>query len=55
MRLAASLLGRAAGWESILPAGFTNRCRPLVPLGVGTTAGVKGRPIFTTMRQSGTT
>ena len=26
---------------------FTNRCRSLVPLGAGTTAGVKGRPVFT--------
>ena len=47
MRQAVSLLGRAAGQESVLPAGFTNRCRSLVPLGAGTTAGVKGRPIFT--------
>ena len=47
MRLAASLLGSAAGRESVLPAGFTNRCRSLVPLEAGTTAGVKGRPIFT--------
>ena len=47
LRLAVSLLGKAAGRESILPAGFTNRCRSLVPLGAGTTAGVKGRPIFT--------
>ena len=47
LRLAVSLLGKAAGRESILPAGFTNRCRSLVPLGAGTMAGVKGRPIFT--------
>ena len=47
LRLVVSLLGKAAGRESILPAGFTNRCRSLVPLGAGTTAGVKGRPIFT--------
>ena len=47
LRLAVSMLGKAAGRESILPAGFTNRCRSLVPLGAGTTAGVKGRPIFT--------
>ena len=47
MRLAASLLGRVVGRESVLPAGFTNRCQSLVPLGAGTTAGVKGRPIFT--------
>ena len=47
LRLAVSLLGKAAGRESILPAGFTNRCRSLVPLGAGATAGVKGRPIFT--------
>ena len=47
LRLAVSLLGKAAGRESILPAGFTNRCRSLVPLGAGTTVGVKGRPVFT--------
>ena len=47
LRLAVSLRGKAAGRESILPAGFTNRCRSLVPLGAGTTAGVKGRPVFT--------
>ena len=47
LRLAVSLLGKAAGRKSILPVGFTNRCRSLVPLGAGTTAGVKGRPIFT--------
>ena len=47
LRLAVSLLGKAAGRESILPAELTNRCRSLVPLGAGTTAGVKGRPIFT--------
>ena len=33
LRPAVSLLGKAAGKESILPAGFTNRCRCLVPLG----------------------
>ena len=47
LRPAVSLLGKAAGRESILPVGFTNRCRSLVPLGAGTTAGVKGRPVFT--------
>ena len=47
LRLAVSLLGKAAGRESILPVGFTNRCRSLVPLGAGTIAGVKGRPVFT--------
>ena len=46
-RLAVSLLEKAAGRESILPVGFTNRCRSLVPLGAGTTAGVKGRPVLT--------
>ena len=47
LRLAVSLLGKVAGKESILPAGFTNGCHSRVPLGTGTTAGVKGRPIFT--------
>ena len=47
LRVAVSLLGKAAGRESILPVGFTNRCRSLVPLGAGTAVGVKGRPVFT--------
>ena len=47
IRLAVSLLARAAGHESILPAGITNKCRSLVPLGAGTTTGVKGWPTFT--------
>ena len=47
MWLAASVLGRAAGYEPVLPAGFTNRCLSLALLGAGTTVGVKGRPIFT--------
>ena len=47
LRLAVSLLGKAARRESILPVDFTNRCRSLVPLGAGTTAGVKGRHVFT--------
>ena len=47
LRLAVSLLGKAAGRQCILPVGFTNRCRSLVPLGAGTTAGVKSRPVFT--------
>ena len=47
LRLVVSLPGKAAGREFILPAGFTNRCRSLVPLRAGTTAGLKGRPVFT--------
>ena len=47
LRLAVTLMGRAAGRESILPAGITTRCRSLVPLGAGTVVGVKGRPFFT--------
>ena len=46
LRLAVSLPGKA-GRGSILLPGSTNRCRSLVPLGAGTTAGVKGRPVFT--------
>ena len=47
VRLAATLLGRAAGKESILPAAITTRCRSMVLLGAGTVVGVKGRPPFT--------
>ena len=47
LRLAVTLLGRAGGRESILPAAITTRCRALVPLGVGMVVGVKGRPLFT--------
>ena len=47
LRLAVSVLGKAAGRESILLVDFTNRCHSLVPLGAGTTAGVKGKPVFT--------
>ena len=55
LRLAVSLLGKAAGRESILPASFTNRCRSLVPLGAGTTAGVKAGLYSHAQRRSGTT
>ena len=47
LRLAVTLLGRAAGRESILPATITTRCRALVPLGAGMVVGVKGRPLLT--------
>ena len=47
LRLAVTLLGRAAGRESILPAAITTRCRALVLLGAGMVVGVKGRPLFT--------
>ena len=47
MRLAVTLMGKAAGWESILPARITNHRRSLVPLGVGPVVGVKGRRLFT--------
>ena len=33
MRLAVTLMGKAAGRESILPARISNHCRSLVPLG----------------------
>ena len=33
VRLAVTLMGKAAGRESILPARITNHCRSLVPLG----------------------
>ena len=47
MRLAVTLMGKAVGKESILPARITNHCRSLVPLGAGPLVGVKGRPLFT--------
>ena len=47
VRLAITLLGRAAGKESILPAEITTHCRSLMPLGVGPVVGMKGRPLFT--------
>ena len=47
VRLAVTLMGKAAGRESILPARITNHCRSLVPLGAGPVVGVKGRPLFT--------
>ena len=47
LQLAVTLLGRAAGLESILPAAITTRCRALVPLGAGMVVGVKGSLLFT--------
>ena len=47
VRLAITLMGKAAGRESILPAWITNHCRSLVPLGAGPVVRVKGRPLFT--------
>ena len=47
VRLAVTLMGKAAGGESILPAWITNQCRSLVPLGARPVVGVKGRPLFT--------
>ena len=41
LRLVVTLLGRAPGTESILPAAITTGCRSLVPLGAGTVVGVK--------------
>ena len=47
MRPAVTLMGKAAGKESILPARITNHCRSLVPLGPGPVVGVKKRALFT--------
>ena len=47
VRLAVTLMGKAAGRESVLPAPITNHCRSLVLLGAGPVVGVKGRPLFT--------
>ena len=47
MRLVATLMGKAAGKESILPARITNHWCCLVPLGAGPVVGVKRRPLFT--------
>ena len=45
LRLAVTLLGRAAGRESILLVAIATRCRSLVPLGAGTVVGVTSRPL----------
>ena len=47
VRLAVTLMGKAAGRKSILPARIANHCRSLVPLGACPVVGVKGRPLFT--------
>ena len=47
MRLAVTLMGKAAWKESILPARISNHCRSLVPLRAGPVVGVKGRLLFT--------
>ena len=45
--LAVTMMGKAAGHESILPAAISARCRSLVPRGAGIVVGVKGRPLLT--------
>ena len=45
LRLVVTLLGRATGQESILPAKMTHHRRPLISMGVGTLMGVEGRPL----------
>ena len=47
VRLAETLMGKAARRESILLARITNHCRSLAPLGAAPVVGVKGRPLFT--------
>ena len=47
VRLAVTLMGKAAGRGSFLLAPITNHGCSLVPLGVGPVVGVKGRPLFT--------
>ena len=45
--VAVTLLGRAAGKESILPAAITMHYRSLMLLMAGPVVGVKGCPLFT--------
>ena len=47
LQLAVTLLGKAVGRETILPAAITAQCRWLVLLEAGTVVGVKGRLLFT--------
>ena len=47
-----TLLGKALGAESILPAAITARCRSLILLGAGTVVGSGGRERETNLRQA---
>ena len=47
LRLITSLMGRAVGQDTILPAKMTNHCKTLIPMGAGLVMGLEGRPLFT--------
>ena len=47
LRLITSLMGRALGQDTILPAKMTNHCKTLIPMGAGLVMGLEGRPLFT--------
>ena len=47
LRLITSLMGRAVGQDTILPAKMTNHCETLMPMGAGLVMGLEGRPLFT--------
>ena len=47
LSLITSLMGRAVGQDSILPAKMTNHCKTLIPMGAGLVTGLEGRPLFT--------
>ena len=47
LRLITSLMGRAIGQDTILPAKMTNHCKTLIPMGAGLVMGLEGRPLFT--------
>ena len=42
-----TILGRAKGRESLLPAAMMNRCRSLITMGARPMMGLDERPIFT--------
>ena len=47
LRLITTLMGRAVGQDTILPAKMTNHCKTLIPMGAGLVMGLEGRPFFT--------
>ena len=47
LRLITSLMGKAVGQDTILPAKMTNHCKTLIPMGAGLVMGLEGRPLFT--------
>ena len=47
LRLITTLMGRAVGQDTILPAKMTNHCKTLIPMGAGLVMGLEERPLFT--------